>query len=82
MLTLQAAVEALCPCGVSVDIRDKEWIESKNMTAFLAVAQGSCEPPILLELRYCGGDNDTKPIVLVGKIMGVLKSNYNSYFFH
>ncbi|KAJ9578841.1 hypothetical protein L9F63_004945 [Diploptera punctata] len=63
----QAAAEYLCPCGITVEIRDKEWIESKNMTSFLAAARGSCELPILLELGYCGGGTDDKPIVLVGK---------------
>ena len=32
--------------------RDKAWAESKGMNAFLGVAQGSYEPPILLEVHY------------------------------
>ncbi|XP_069680322.1 cytosol aminopeptidase-like isoform X1 [Periplaneta americana] len=63
----RAAVEALCPCGVGVEVRDKDWIESKKLNAFLAVAKGSSEPPIFLELGYCGGQQDERPIVLVGK---------------
>ncbi|XP_069681159.1 cytosol aminopeptidase-like isoform X3 [Periplaneta americana] len=66
-LFAKATVDALCPCGITVEIRDKEWIESKNMTAFLTVARGSCELPLLLELGYCGGGQEEKPIVLVGK---------------
>ncbi|XP_067001041.1 cytosol aminopeptidase-like [Anabrus simplex] len=63
----QNAVDALCPCGVTVEIRNRDWIESKRMHALLAVARGSCEPPVFLELGYCGGPQEEKPIVLVGK---------------
>ncbi|PSN42509.1 Cytosol aminopeptidase [Blattella germanica] len=66
-LFAQTAAEILCPCGISVEIRDKEWIESKRMGALLAAARGSCELPIMLECNYCGASPDDKPVVLVGK---------------
>ncbi|KAK5650425.1 hypothetical protein RI129_001454 [Pyrocoelia pectoralis] len=63
----QETVNELCPCGIKVEVRDKEWIESKKMFAFLAVAGGSCEPPIFLDIHYCGGPPEQKPILFVGK---------------
>lgn len=63
----QEAVNELCPCNVKVEVHDKDWIELKKMNAFLAVARGSCEPPVLLEITYCGGPQDQKPILFVGK---------------
>uniref|UniRef100_A0A023F9A5 Cytosol aminopeptidase n=2 Tax=Triatoma infestans TaxID=30076 RepID=A0A023F9A5_TRIIF len=63
----QAAIDILCPCGVQVDIRDKEWMVDKSLTAFLAMARGSCDPPLFLELSYCGGQEEDKPVLLVGK---------------
>ncbi|XP_037932361.1 cytosol aminopeptidase-like [Teleopsis dalmanni] len=63
----QAAVDALCPCGVSVEIRTMEWIEQVNLNSFLAIAKGSCEPPVLLEVSYCGTSPEDKPILLLGK---------------
>lgn len=63
----QATVDALCPCGVNVEVRNMDWIETQNMHSFLAVARSSCEPPIFLELSYCGAKQDDKPILLVGK---------------
>ncbi|KAG8321532.1 hypothetical protein J6590_045597 [Homalodisca vitripennis] len=58
--------EELCPCGVTVEVHDHNWIKSKGMEAFLTVAQGSCEPPVLVELKYTGGGSDD-PVVMVGK---------------
>ncbi|KAK4883105.1 hypothetical protein RN001_006424 [Aquatica leii] len=63
----QEAVNELCPCGIKVEVHDKDWIETKKMFAFLAVARGSCEPPIFLDIHYCGGPPDQKPILLAGK---------------
>ncbi|KAK9711693.1 Cytosol aminopeptidase family, catalytic domain [Popillia japonica] len=63
----QETVNELCPCGIKVEVHDRDWIESKKMQAFMAVARGSCEPPIFLEISYCGGPADQKPILLVGK---------------
>ncbi|KAK9508946.1 hypothetical protein O3M35_006376 [Rhynocoris fuscipes] len=39
----------------------------KNLTAFLAMARGSCDPPLFLELAYCGGQEEDKPVLLTGK---------------
>ncbi|PSN45653.1 Cytosol aminopeptidase [Blattella germanica] len=61
------AVEALCPCGVGVEMRDKEWIEGKKLMGLLTVSRSSPEPPIFLELEYCGGAEEQKSIVFIGK---------------
>lgn len=58
-------VEELCPCGVTVDVHDHKWIKQKGMEAFLTIAQGSCEPPVLVEMKYSGGGSDH--YVIVGK---------------
>lgn len=63
----QEAVNELCPCGIKVQVHDKDWIEQKKFNAFLTVARGSCEPPVVLEISYCGGPNDQKPILFCGK---------------
>ncbi|XP_002138166.2 cytosol aminopeptidase-like [Drosophila pseudoobscura] len=63
----QSAVDSLCPCGVSVEVRGMDWIESKSLNSFLMVAKGSCEPPIILEIAYCGTAPKDKPILLLGK---------------
>ncbi|XP_030554291.1 cytosol aminopeptidase [Drosophila novamexicana] len=63
----QSTVDALCPCGVSVDIRSMDWIEENRLNSFLMVAKGSCEPPVVLEINYCGTAPEDKPILLLGK---------------
>lgn len=63
----QNAVEVLCKSGVNVEVKVRGWAETQKMNAFLAVAQGSCEPPIFLELSYYGASRDERPVVLVGK---------------
>ncbi|XP_073975377.1 cytosol aminopeptidase-like [Rhodnius prolixus] len=62
----EATMDYLCPCGITVVIRDRYWIEKQRMYAFLTMAQGSCEPPYFVEMAYCGGSPDDKPIVLAG----------------
>lgn len=63
----QNVVNVLCDSGVNVEVKVRGWAESQKMSAFLAVAKGSCEPPIFLELSYYGADQDEQPIVLVGQ---------------
>ena len=46
--------------------REKNWIESEKMGAFLSVSQGSAEPPVFLEIDYKHADIK-EPVALVGK---------------
>jgi leucyl aminopeptidase len=47
-------------------IHDRDAMKKMGMGSLLAVAQGSLEPPQLIEVHY-HGQSDTPPIVLVGK---------------
>lgn len=47
-------------------IIEREDMQEMGMGALLAVAQGSIEPPKLIELQYSGA-GDAQPVVLVGK---------------
>lgn len=62
----QMALDVLCPCGIGVEARNIDWIESQKMGTFLAVAKSSCEQPMFLEINYCGDEKDDKPILLAG----------------
>jgi len=55
--------------NIEVIVRDKEWIQSKKMGAFLAVSKGSNEEPKFLEIYYRGrsDDDNTADIGFVGK---------------
>uniref|UniRef100_A0A224XM73 Cytosol aminopeptidase n=1 Tax=Panstrongylus lignarius TaxID=156445 RepID=A0A224XM73_9HEMI len=63
----QMAIDSACPCGVQVDVRDRDWLETKRMNAFLTMAKGSCEEPLLLDIGYCGAPVTDKPVILIGK---------------
>lgn len=62
----QSTIDALCTCGVTVETRSMDWIEATNLNSFLMVAKGSCEPPVVLEINYCGTTPEEKPVLLVG----------------
>ncbi|TDG43719.1 hypothetical protein AWZ03_009847 [Drosophila navojoa] len=66
-LFAQATVDALCPCGITVEIRTMDWIEQQRMHSFLMIAKGSCEPPVLMEISYCGTSPDDKPVLFIAK---------------
>jgi leucyl aminopeptidase len=53
--------------GLDVEVHDRKAIEKIGMGSFLAVAQGSDEPPRFIVLRYQGAAATKAPIVLVGK---------------
>lgn len=53
--------------GIKVEARDAEWARQQGMNSFLAVAQGSHEPPVFLEITYNYTPEERKPIVIVGK---------------
>ncbi|KAJ8317404.1 hypothetical protein KUTeg_005308 [Tegillarca granosa] len=61
--------EKLTSQNCKVTVRDKNWIKSEKMGAFLSVAQGSQEPPLFVEIDYKGSNSQTEedPIGLVGK---------------
>ncbi|XP_030558082.1 cytosol aminopeptidase [Drosophila novamexicana] len=63
----QATIDSLCPCGVTVEVRSMDWIEAQGLNSFLMVAKGSCEPPIVLEIHYCGSSPEDRPLLLLGK---------------
>ncbi|XP_045499311.1 cytosol aminopeptidase-like [Colias croceus] len=62
----QEALDVLCPLGVQVTVRERDWIEAQKMEAFLAVAKGSCEQAVLLQCDYRAG-GDTPPVLLAAK---------------
>ena len=49
------------------EIFDKKKLEKLGMGSFLAVAQGSVQPPYMVVLTHNGGKEKEAPIVLVGK---------------
>jgi len=62
--------DILCPCGIQLEVRDKDWMQARNMHGLLSVARGSCELPAILEIGYCGGMVEDKPVLLVGRYYG------------
>lgn len=55
---------------VKVTVQDEAWARSMDMNSFLAVAQGSDEPPKFVEVEYRGrsdGHDDVIDLFLVGK---------------
>lgn len=52
---------------IKVEVLDRKAIEKEGMGSFLAVSQGSEEPPRFIVLRYNGAAKSKAPVVLVGK---------------
>ncbi|HEX4779315.1 MAG TPA: leucyl aminopeptidase [Usitatibacter sp.] len=63
----QQAVDLGKKHGLRVEILEKKEIEKLGMGSFLAVAQGSVQPPKLIVMEYQGGKKGAPPIALVGK---------------
>jgi leucyl aminopeptidase len=53
--------------GLKAEVLDREDARKLGMGAFLAVAQGSDQPPKFIVLRWQGGGKQDPPVVLVGK---------------
>ena len=53
--------------GLKVEVLERKDCEKLGMGSFLAVAQGSDEPPKFIVLRWMGGAKAEAPVVLVGK---------------
>src|SRR5690606_28738845 len=66
----QTAQRYLKGTGLQVTVHDRKKIEALKMGMFLGVAQGSAEPPRLIEVRYVpkgAAAAKSKPLALVGK---------------
>jgi leucyl aminopeptidase len=53
--------------GLKVEVLDRRQLERLGMGSFLAVAQGSEQPPKFIVMHYNGGAKGQAPVVLVGK---------------
>ncbi|MEK8079221.1 leucyl aminopeptidase [Pseudomonas sp. XK-1] len=53
--------------NLKIEVLDEKKLKELGMGAFLAVAQGSDQPPRLIVLNYQGGKKTEKPYALVGK---------------
>ena len=53
--------------GLKIEVLERTTLEKLGMGSFLAVAQGSEEPPKLIVLQHLKGNKNDKPVVLVGK---------------
>ena len=54
-------------CGFKVQVLGRNQIEKLGMGAFLAVAQGSREPPRFIVMERMAGKKGDRPVALVGK---------------
>lgn len=63
----QKAEELAQTYGFEANILDRQQMIDMGMGSFMAVAQGSIEPPKMICLSYNGGAKDQAPIALVGK---------------
>src|SRR6202034_4888336 len=52
---------------IKTKVLDEAAIKALKMGAFLAVTQGSAQPPRLIVCEYRGGKKDSAPICLIGK---------------
>jgi len=53
--------------GMKAEILERKDMERLGMGCFLAVAQGSRQPPKLIVVEYRGGAKNAAPVALVGK---------------
>ncbi len=53
--------------NLEVEILEESHMEALGMGALLSVTRGSRQPAKLITLNYHGADNDSQPIVLIGK---------------
>ncbi|UUY10519.1 leucyl aminopeptidase [Pseudomonas sp. J452] len=53
--------------NLKVEILDEKKLKELGAGAFLAVGQGSAQPPRMIVMHYQGGQKDEQPYALVGK---------------
>lgn len=63
----QQVANALQGTKAVVYVHDKQWIEKQNMGGLLGVNKGSVLPPFFVHIVWNPKQDDSQPIVLVGK---------------
>lgn len=63
----QAQLLAESSAKISVDVLGPDELASHGMNSYLAVGRGSVNGPRMAVIKYNGADNDSAPVVLVGK---------------
>jgi len=63
----QAQLLAESAAKISVDVLGPDELASHGMNSYLAVGRGSVNGPRMAVIKYNGADNDSAPVVLVGK---------------
>lgn len=64
------AMQAVSMCernGLKARLLDRKQLEKSGFGALLGVAQGSTRDPYLIVMEYFGGEEEAKPVALVGK---------------
>jgi leucyl aminopeptidase len=57
----------VAPLGIDIEVLDEAQMAELGMGALLGVGQGSVRPPRIVAMRWNGGGEGGKPLVLVGK---------------
>lgn len=60
-------MDKLCKFDIRVEVRSREWMTVRNMNVLMPIVKGSCNPPLFLEVSYCGDHPSEKPIILIGE---------------
>ncbi|MDP5136725.1 leucyl aminopeptidase [Rheinheimera baltica] len=63
----QAQLLAESSAKISVDVLGAEELAAHGMNSYLAVGRGSVNGPRMSVIKYNGAENDSAPVVLVGK---------------
>ncbi|KAF9817100.1 hypothetical protein SFRURICE_013888 [Spodoptera frugiperda] len=61
------ALDLLCDLNINVEIRTKGWAANHRMGGFVSVGKSSIQPPLYLEISYYGANEQTRPVVMIGK---------------
>ncbi|CAK1588531.1 unnamed protein product [Parnassius mnemosyne] len=61
------AVDLLCELDINVEVRTQGWAANHEMGGFVSIGRSSIQPPLYVEISYYGANEDTRPIVLIGK---------------
>ncbi|KAJ8737863.1 hypothetical protein PYW08_000458 [Mythimna loreyi] len=63
----KVAVDLLCELDINVEVKTKGWAAAHEMGGFVSIGKSSVQPPLYVEISYYGADENTRPIVMIGK---------------